>query len=38
LPRGVLPGERVRVVVRDKELAAAVVKPPFARNGKVLVQ
>ena len=38
LPRAVSPGERVRVVVRDKELAATVVKPPFARNGKVLVQ
>ena len=28
----------VRVGVRDKELAATVVKPPFARNGKALVQ
>jgi hypothetical protein len=27
----------VKVSVRDKSLAARVVKPPFARNGKVLV-
>ena len=38
LPRATVAGESVRVVVRDKELAATVVKPPFARNGKVLVQ
>jgi aminomethyltransferase len=37
LPAGVAPGDRVRVVVRDRELAARVVKPPFARNGKALV-
>ena len=30
-------GDAVRVVVRDRELAARVVKPPFARNGKALV-
>lgn len=29
--------DTVRVVVRDKELAARVVKPPFVRNGKILV-
>jgi aminomethyltransferase len=38
LPRAAVAGETVRVVVRDKELAATVVKLPFARNGKVLVQ
>jgi glycine cleavage system aminomethyltransferase T len=27
----------VHVAVRDKRLAARVVKPPFARNGKALV-
>ena len=37
LPAGVAPGETVRVLVRDRELAARVVKPPFARNGKSLV-
>ena len=37
LPRGVAPGDFVHVAVRDKQLAARVVKPPFARNGKVLV-
>ena len=38
LPAGVAPGDAVKVVVRDRELAARVVKPPFARNGKVLVE
>jgi len=37
LPLGVAAGDGVRVVVRDRELAARVVKPPFARNGKALV-
>jgi len=37
LPAGVVPGDVVKVVVRDRELAARVVKPPFARNGKALV-
>jgi len=36
LPAGVAPGDAVRVVIRDRELAARVVKPPFARNGKAL--
>jgi aminomethyltransferase len=31
------PGDTVRVQVRDKALAARVVKPPFVRNGKSLV-
>ena len=37
LPARVMPGDTVHVVIRDKELAARVVKPPFARNGKALV-
>ena len=37
LPAGVQPGETVKVVVRDRELAARVVKPPFARHGKALI-
>jgi aminomethyltransferase len=37
LPRGTLPGDTVRVQVRDKSLAARVVKVPFVRNGKPLV-
>jgi aminomethyltransferase len=38
LPREVAAGDRVQVAIRDKALAATVVKPPFARNGKVLAQ
>ena len=34
---GVALGDTVEVAVRDKRLAARVVKPPFVRNGKVLV-
>jgi aminomethyltransferase len=37
LPLGVQPGDSVHVLVRDKPLAARVVKPPFVRHGKVLV-
>jgi aminomethyltransferase len=37
LPADAAPGDTVHVVVRDKDLAARVVKPPFARNGKALV-
>jgi aminomethyltransferase len=37
LPRGVAPGATVRVQVRDKSLAAQVVKPVFVRRGKSLV-
>jgi aminomethyltransferase len=37
LPLGVQPGDTVHVVVRDRELVAHVVKPPFVRNGRVLV-
>ena len=38
LPEGIAQGDTVKVVVRDRELAAKVVKPPFARNGKALVE
>jgi aminomethyltransferase len=38
LPVAVAPGDTVRVVVRDRELAARIVKPPFARNGKALIE
>jgi aminomethyltransferase len=37
LPMGVAVGDTVQVVIRDKALAARVVKAPFVRNGKVLV-
>ncbi|HEX4942726.1 MAG TPA: glycine cleavage system aminomethyltransferase GcvT [Usitatibacteraceae bacterium] len=37
LPIGSAPGATVRVVVRDKQLAARIVKPPFVRNGKPLI-
>jgi aminomethyltransferase len=37
VPPGIEPGDHVEVEVRDKVLAARVVKPPFVRNGKALV-
>jgi glycine cleavage system T protein (aminomethyltransferase) len=37
VPVGVAEGDTVQVLVRDKKLAARVVKPPFVRNGKILV-
>ncbi len=37
LPLGVEIGATVQVEMRDKSLAAKVVKPPFVRNGKILV-
>ncbi|CAG0928836.1 MAG: Aminomethyltransferase [Rhodocyclaceae bacterium] len=37
LPAGVAAGDTVEVEIRDKRLKAMVVKPPFVRNGKVLV-
>jgi aminomethyltransferase len=37
LPKGTAVGDTVHVVVRDKELAARVVKAPFVRHGKILV-
>jgi len=38
LPREVAAGARVKVGVRDRQLDARVVTPPFVRRGKVLVQ
>src|SRR6185295_12272521 len=38
LPAAVAPGDAVRVAIRDKELAARVVKPQFARHGQALVR
>ncbi len=38
LPVGVAIGDSVKVSVRDKQLMARVVKPPFVRHGKVLVE
>jgi aminomethyltransferase len=37
LPATIAQGSSVQVDIRDKRLAARVVKPPFVRNGKVLV-
>ena len=37
VPKEVQVGDSVQVAVRDKMLAAKVVKYPFVRNGKVLV-
>lgn len=37
VPLAVKPGDEVGVEVRGKQLRARVVKPPFVRNGKVLV-
>ena len=36
VPGPIAPGDTVKVVVRDRELTARVVRPPFVRNGKVL--
>ncbi|HLX27619.1 MAG TPA: glycine cleavage system aminomethyltransferase GcvT [Casimicrobiaceae bacterium] len=37
IPKAVADGERVRVDARGKSLEARVVKPPFVRNGRMLV-
>ena len=37
LPLGVAIGDTVTVEIRDKQLAAKVVKPCFARNGKAMI-
>jgi aminomethyltransferase len=37
VPMGVNVGDTVHVEIRDKKLAATVVKLPFVRNGKILV-
>ncbi|WGG48312.1 glycine cleavage system aminomethyltransferase GcvT [Rugamonas sp. DEMB1] len=36
VPMGVAVGDTVQVEIRDKKLAASVVKLPFVRNGKIL--
>lgn len=38
LPLEVGIGDMVHVTIREKRCAAAVVKPPFVRNGRILVQ
>jgi len=38
VPAAVQPGDAVDVEVRDRKLTARVVKPPFVRNGQVLVK
>ncbi len=37
VPTAVKPGDEVEVEVRGRRLCARVVKPPFVRNGKILV-
>ncbi|HEX9183512.1 MAG TPA: glycine cleavage system aminomethyltransferase GcvT [Burkholderiales bacterium] len=37
LPLACRAGERVQVAVRDRQLEARVVKPPFVRQGRILV-
>jgi len=37
LPAGVMPGDEVSVDLRGRAALALVVRPPFVRNGKVLV-
>lgn len=37
LPVGIAVGSEVAVEIRDKQLTARVVKPPFVRNGKSLL-
>jgi aminomethyltransferase len=38
IPLGIAPGEEVEVEIRDKKLKAQVVKYPFVRNGKSLIE
>jgi aminomethyltransferase len=38
VPVGLAPGDKVEVSVRGKPLAARIVKPPFVRNGRILVE
>ena len=37
IPAGIAAGETVQVLVRERRLAARVVRPPFVRHGKILV-
>ena len=38
LPARTAPGDTVEVAIRDKRIEARVMKPPFVRNGRALVQ
>ena len=38
LPRNAKPGDAAQVEIRGKPVPARVVRPPFVRNGKTLVQ
>jgi aminomethyltransferase len=38
LPVAVAAGDTVEVEIRDKRLQATVIKPPFVRNGKILIE
>ena len=38
VPADVPTGATVGVQVRDKRIAARVIKPPFVRNGKALIE
>jgi aminomethyltransferase len=38
IPLGIAPGEEVEVEIRDKKLKARVVKYPFVRNGRILIE
>jgi glycine cleavage system T protein (aminomethyltransferase) len=38
VPVGIAPGDTVSVQIREKNVDARVVKPPFVRNGAVLVK
>jgi aminomethyltransferase len=38
VPAAVQPGDAVEVAVRERKLTARAVKPPFVRNGQVLVK
>lgn len=37
LPSGVQPGSEAQVIIRGKPVRARIVRPPFVRNGKVLI-
>lgn len=37
IPKGSTVGDQVQIEIRGKQHAAEIVKPPFVRNGKVLV-
>ena len=38
IPLGIAPGEEVEVEIRDRKMKAKVVKYPFVRNGKSLIE